>query len=63
MYRLYNPYTGERFYIANTGERDIMAKAGWRKEGIGWYSDAQQTVSPFPPVQSLRGHRHAQLHD
>ena len=36
IYRLYNPNTGEHFYTASSYEYDSVAKAGWRKEGIGW---------------------------
>ena len=36
MYRLYNPNSGEHFYTASAGERDVLTKAGWRYEGIGW---------------------------
>lgn len=36
MQRLYNPYTGEHFYTANTQERDALKKIGWRYEGVGW---------------------------
>ena len=36
MHRLYNPYTGEHFYTAETKERDSLVKEGWRSEGVGW---------------------------
>lgn len=39
MYRLYNVNTGEHFYTSNESERDDLKKAGWRYEGVGWYSD------------------------
>lgn len=38
MYRLYNPNSGEHFYTANTHERDLLKRVGWRDEGIGWYA-------------------------
>lgn len=36
MHRLYNPYTGEHFYTANTAEKNHLVPLGWRYEGIGW---------------------------
>ncbi|MDO4622198.1 MAG: transglutaminase domain-containing protein [Eubacteriales bacterium] len=36
MYRMYNPNSGEHFYTANYVERDMLLKAGWSYEGIGW---------------------------
>ncbi len=44
MCRLYNRYTGEHFYTTNVGEKNTLVKAGWRDEGIGWYSDDAKTV-------------------
>lgn len=44
MYRLYNPNSGEHFYTASEGERDSVIAAGWSYEGIGWYSDPNQSV-------------------
>lgn len=38
MHRLYNPNTGEHFYTASAAERDDLSRAGWRYEGVGWYS-------------------------
>ena len=36
MYRLYNPWTGEHFYTADTREREDLTIAGWVYEGVGW---------------------------
>ena len=41
MYRLYNPNSGEHFYTANAGERDKVARTGWRYEGVGWTAPAK----------------------
>ncbi|MBQ9059222.1 MAG: S8 family serine peptidase [Atopobiaceae bacterium] len=49
MYRLYNPNSGEHFYTASSYERDVLKKAGWRYEGIGWYAP----VSSKTPVYRL----------
>lgn len=44
MYRLYNPYTGEHHYTMSAVERDSLVAAGWKSEGVGWYSDDAQGV-------------------
>ena len=36
VYRMYNPNSGEHFYTENYVERDILLRAGWDYEGIGW---------------------------
>ena len=36
MYRLYNPNSGEHFYTAAVSERNSLAAAGWKYEGVGW---------------------------
>ena len=36
MYRLYNPNSGEHFYTASEGERNVLTAVGWRDEGVGW---------------------------
>lgn len=38
MYRLYNPNSGEHFYTANASERNLLFRAGWNDEGVGWYA-------------------------
>lgn len=108
MHRLYNPYTGEHFYTADTTERDHLTGLGWRYEASAGRRPpsrplrctacttgmcaAETTItrparrsatiwSPWagrtrrrlvlrrregralvPAVQSVRAHRHAQLH-
>ncbi|MBQ9058024.1 MAG: hypothetical protein IJ125_02445 [Atopobiaceae bacterium] len=49
MYRLYNPNSGEHFYTASAGERDLLKKVGWKYEGVGW--NAPKTSST--PVYRL----------
>ena len=44
MYRMYNPNSGEHFYTASATERNNLVNAGWKYEGIGWYSDDAKTV-------------------
>lgn len=36
LYRLYNPNTGEYFYIVNVYERNILRSSGWCYEGMRW---------------------------
>ncbi|MDO4538268.1 MAG: hypothetical protein Q4B54_08910 [Coriobacteriales bacterium] len=38
MLRLYNPGSGEHFYTAKAGEKDLLVKEGWKFEGIGFYA-------------------------
>ena len=46
VYRLYNPYApgGDHHYTMSVGERDALVKAGWRSEGVGWYSGGKVKV-------------------
>lgn len=38
MQRLYNPNSGEHFYTKNMVEKNVLVKAGWTYEGVGWYA-------------------------
>ena len=38
MFRMYNPNSGEHFYTGNQAERDTLVQAGWKYEGIGFYT-------------------------
>lgn len=45
MQRLYNPNSGEHFYTKNMVEKNVLVKAGWMYEGVGWYApDSGQPV-------------------
>ncbi len=57
MYRLYNPNSGEHFYTANTNERDVLIKAGWKDEGIGWYAPISQGI-PVYRLYNPNGEHH-----
>ena len=46
MFRLYNQWTGEHFYTSSISERDTIAKAGWKKEGTGWYAPTSENFKP-----------------
>ncbi|MFV0527966.1 MAG: hypothetical protein ACK5MN_04480 [Lachnospiraceae bacterium] len=39
MYRLYNRTSGAHLYTRDASERSKLLKAGWKNEGIAWYSD------------------------
>ncbi len=49
IYRLYNPNSGEHFYSKSSGERDMLVKAGWKSEGVGWVAP----VSSGTPIYRL----------
>ncbi|MDO4536978.1 MAG: InlB B-repeat-containing protein, partial [Coriobacteriales bacterium] len=49
MWRLYNPNSGEHFYTASAGERDLVIAAGWRNEGKTW----RAPLSSSTPVYRL----------
>ena len=53
MHRLYNPYTGEHFYTADTAERDHLTGLGWRYEGVGWKAPAKSST---PVYRLYNGH-------
>lgn len=53
MHRLYNPYTGEHFYTADTTERDHLTGLGWRYEGVGWKAPAKSST---PVYRLYNGH-------
>ena len=44
LYRLYNPYTHEHFFTAETGENDNLVRLGWKSEGgVGYvYKHAEK---------------------
>ncbi len=44
VYRLYNPNAGDHHYTTNSRERDALVSAGWKSEGIGWYSPESNFV-------------------
>ena len=38
IYRVYNPNSGEHLYTKSATERDTLVKAGWKDEGVAFYS-------------------------
>lgn len=41
MNRLYNPNSGEHLYTHDLNEKDVLTGLGWKDEGIGWVSPAE----------------------
>ena len=41
---MYNANAGDHHYTISKSERDTLVAAGWKDEGIGWYSDDAKTV-------------------
>lgn len=39
VFQLTNPNSGEHFYTVSAPEADTLVRAGWRDDGIGWYSN------------------------
>lgn len=57
MYRLYNPNSGEHFYTASVSERDVLIKAGWNCEGVGWNAP-QSSKTPVYRLYSGTDHHY-----
>ena len=47
MYRMYNPNSGEHFYTAEAAERNSLAAAGWKYEGVGWVAPESSDVPVY----------------
>ena len=58
MYRLYNPYSGEHFYTASTGERDHLKSVGWRYEGVGWIAPKSSSTPVYRLYNRYAGDHH-----
>ncbi|MBS6400794.1 MAG: hypothetical protein KH396_02445, partial [Atopobiaceae bacterium] len=43
------PYApgGDHHYTMSASERDSLVEAGWRYEGVGWYSDDSRGVALY----------------
>ncbi|KAB5605529.1 hypothetical protein [Bifidobacterium jacchi] len=53
MYRLYNRNSGEHFYTSNKAERDMLRKAGWKYEGIGWNAPSKSTPKGYAIIEPV----------
>ena len=61
MHRLYNPNSGEHFYTASAAERDAVAAAGWRYEGVGWYAPGRGGEPVYRLYNAYAGDHHYTL--
>lgn len=61
MHRLYNPNSGEHFYIADTEEKDRLIGYGWRYEGVGWYAPETSQIPVYRLYNSNAGDHHYTL--
>ena len=41
---MYNPNSGDHHYTTSAPEKNSLVSAGWKYEGIGWYSDDNKGV-------------------
>ena len=58
MYRLYNPNSGEHFFTASAGERDMLVAAGWSNEGIGWKAPVTSNTPVYRLYNPQGGEHH-----
>ncbi|MDO4621884.1 MAG: hypothetical protein Q4B22_02925 [Eubacteriales bacterium] len=58
VYRLYNPNNGEHFYTTSTGERNNLAKVGWKYEGIGWTAPKTSKTPVYRVYNPNAGEHH-----
>ena len=48
VYRLYNARSSEHFFTITENEKNVLSKAGWKYEGVAWY-----TLNKGNPVYRL----------
>ena len=58
MYRLYNPNSGEHFYTAGAGERDVLVGVGWTYEGVGWTAPKTSNTPVYRLYNANGGEHH-----
>lgn len=58
MYRLYNPNSGEHFFTANVGEKDILVNLGWKFESIPWDAPAVSDIPVYRVYNPNSGDHH-----
>ena len=58
MYRLYNRSSGEHFYTAVEGEKDVLVSAGWVYEGIGWQAPKGSDTPVYRLFDPNGGYHH-----
>ena len=58
MYRMYNPGSGEHFFTGNAEERDMLVKAGWTNEGVGFRAPVRSDVPVYRLYNPNAGDHH-----
>lgn len=58
MWRVYNPYSGEHLYTAQSGEVAHLSSLGWRYEGIGWYAPVESSTPVYRLYNPYSGDHH-----
>jgi hypothetical protein len=58
MYRLYNPNSGEHFFTAKVGEKDILVNLGWKYESIPWDAPAVSDIPVYRVYNPNSGDHH-----
>ncbi|MDE5757593.1 MAG: hypothetical protein K2H85_03160, partial [Allobaculum sp.] len=50
VFRLYNANAGDHHYTKDSKEKDVLVRAGWSYEGVGWYSAKERKAGVVPAV-------------
>jgi len=58
MYRLYNPNSGEHFYTSSKEEKNVLVKAGWTYEGVGWIAPTESDTPVYRLYNQNAGEHH-----
>ena len=58
MFRMYNPNSGEHFYTSSENERNKVASAGWRYEGVSWSAPSKSASPVFRLYNPNAGDHH-----
>ncbi len=58
MYRMYNPNSGEHFYTKNQKEAEMLVRAGWNYENIGWYAPSTSKAPVYRLYNPNAGDHH-----
>ena len=58
MYRLYNPNSGEHFYTSSKEEKNVLIKAGWTYEGVGWIAPTESDTPVYRLYNQNAGEHH-----
>lgn len=58
MYRLYNPYSGEHLFTADSNEYSSLPSYGWRQEGVAWTAPQTGTAPVYRLYNPYSGDHH-----